>query len=315
MFQQILVPLDGSARAEQALPVAARLARAAQGTITLVQAVNPPSRFMEGVGTIVLPDILDENVPAAKDYLEGIVQTSSLRGIPTVTEVVSGHPAQAIIIAAREERVDLIVLCSHGYTGAMRWVLGSIAEKVARHAPVPVLILHEGHALSTEVGAIPHGAVRVLVPLDGSAHAEAALLPAALLVWALATPAPGALHLTYVVSAPDGEVGSAGEEGARAQQYLRRVVERWQQQWLTEVGASLALPTVTWSVTVADDAASGIIQAAEGSGKGEEVGQSEGCQVIAMATHGLGGPQLWAMGSTTERVLQVARQPLLIVRR
>jgi hypothetical protein len=70
MFQQILVPLDGSARAEQALPVAARLARAAQGTITLVQAVNPPSKFMEGVGTIVLPDILDENVPAANPSLK-----------------------------------------------------------------------------------------------------------------------------------------------------------------------------------------------------------------------------------------------------
>jgi nucleotide-binding universal stress UspA family protein len=87
------------------------------------------------------------------------------------------------------------------------------------------------------------------------------------------------------------------------------------QQGLTESGMSLDLPTITWSVTVADDAASGIIQAAVSSGKGEEAGQGEGCQVIAMATHGLGGPQLWAMGSTTERVLQEARQPLLIVRR
>jgi nucleotide-binding universal stress UspA family protein len=84
MFKQILVPLDGSARAEQALPVAVRIARAAQGTITLVQAVNPPSQFMEAVGTIVLPDILDENVPAARAYLEGIAQTSSLGGIPTL---------------------------------------------------------------------------------------------------------------------------------------------------------------------------------------------------------------------------------------
>ncbi len=315
MFKQILVPLDGSARAEQALPMAACLARAAHGTITLVQAVSPPSEFMEGVGTIVLPDLLDENVPVAREYLEGIAHISSLGGIPTVTEVVTGHPAQAIIAAAREDKVDLVVMCSHGYTGAMLWAMGSIAEKVARYAPAPVLILREGHALSTEVGTIPHGVVRVLVPLDGSAHAEAALVPAVLLAWALAAPAPGALHLTRVVSAPDGEVSSVDEERARAQQYLRAVAQRLQQQGLTESGMSLALPIITWSVTVADDAASGIIQAAESSGKGEETGQGEGCQVIAMATHGLGGPQLWTTGSTTERVLQAARQPLLIVRR
>jgi len=57
------------------------------------------------------------------------------------------------------------------------------------------------------------------------------------------------------------------------------------------------------------------MQAAEGSGKREHAGRDAGCQVIAMATHGLGGPQLWALGSTTERVLQAAQQPLLIVHR
>jgi nucleotide-binding universal stress UspA family protein len=60
MFKQILVPLDGSARAEQALPIAARLARVTDGTVSLVQAVWPPSEFMTTVGDIVLPDILDE---------------------------------------------------------------------------------------------------------------------------------------------------------------------------------------------------------------------------------------------------------------
>jgi nucleotide-binding universal stress UspA family protein len=307
MFKQILVPLDGSARAEQALPVAACLARAAHGTITLVQAVYPPSVFIETAGTYVLPDILDENVPEAKEYLEGIAHMSSLGRIPVVTEAVTGHPAQAIIAAAREDKVDLVVMCSHGYTEAERWAMGSVSAKVARYAPAPVLILHEGHALSTEVGDVPPGAVRVLVPLDGSARAEAALVPAALLAWALVAPAPGALHLTRVVHATE-------EEAAEAQQYLRTVAQRLQQE-LTESGMSLDLPTITWSVTVADDAASGIMQAAAHSGKGEETGQGEGCQVIAMVTHGLGGPQLWAMGSTTERVLHEARQPLLIVRR
>ena len=169
MFKQILVPLDGSARAEQALPVAARLARATNGTVTLVQAVSPPSEFMVSVGTIVLPEILDEEEPVAKEYLEGVAKTSSLEGIRTATKVVTGNPAPAIIAEAIADNVDLVVMCSHGYTGAMRWSMGSIAEKVAHHAPSPVFILHEDCVLLTKAGGAPHGSVRVLVPLDGSA--------------------------------------------------------------------------------------------------------------------------------------------------
>jgi nucleotide-binding universal stress UspA family protein len=314
MFKQILVPLDGSARAEQALPVTARLARATNGTVTLVQAVYPPDKFMESVGTIVLPDILDEDVPAAKEYLEGVAKTSSLEGIHIATKAVTGHPAQSILAEANADNVDLIVLSSHGYTNVVHWSMGSIAEKVARHAPSPVLILHECCALTTEAGTAPHGSIRVLVPLDGSEHAEASIVPAALLVSVLSAPARGELHLTRVVYPAGGEASGFKEEVARTQQYLRSVVERLQHHPLTDAGVPLDL-LMTWSVTVADDAASGIIQAAEKSGKGEYAGQDEGCQVIAMATHGLGGPQLWAMGSTTERVLQAARQPLLIVRR
>jgi len=115
-------------------------------------------------------------------------------------------------------------------------------------------------------------------------------------------------------SSPPGEVSSFDEEGERTQRYLHSVVERLQQHPLTDAGVPLDVLT-TWSVTMDGDVASGIIQAAENGGKGEHAGWDEGCQVIAMATHGLGGPQLWEMGSTTERVLQAARQPLLIVRR
>ncbi len=180
MFKHILVPLDGSARAEQALPIAGSLARATNGKVTLVQAVHPLTRFMESVGEIVLPDILDETEPVAKEYLEGVATKSSLEGIRTATKVVTGHPAQVIIEAAHQDNVDLVVMCSHGYTGAMRPSLGSIAEKVARYAPSPVFILQEGTALVAE-GAVPRGTVRVLVPLDGSEYAETAIMPAALL--------------------------------------------------------------------------------------------------------------------------------------
>ena len=315
MFKQILVPLDGSTRAEQALPIAVCLARATNGTVTLVQVVHPlQTEFMESVGEIILPDMLDENMPTAQEYLEAVAATIGLEGIRTTTKVVTGHPAQAIIEAANADNVDLVVMCSHGYTGAMRWSMGSIAEKVARYASSPVFILHEGCALLPEAGATPQGTVRVLVPLDGSKHAEATIMPAALLASALSVPARGELHLTRVVSSTQGEVNRFQEAVERSRQYLRSVVERLQRHPLTEAGVPLDLH-ITWSVALSDDTALGIVQAAENRGEVEHAKRGEACQVIAMATHGLGGPQLWAMGRTTERVLQSARQPLLIVRR
>jgi nucleotide-binding universal stress UspA family protein len=311
MFQNILVPLDGSSRAEQVLPVAARLAQVTDGTVSLIQAVWPPSVYMASVGEIVLPDILDETVPAAKVYLENVTKKNSLESIRTETQVMIGHPAEAIIAAANAHNTDLVVMCSHGYTGEMRWSMGSIAEKVARHVPSPVFILYEDCAFLAESAAIPHGSVRILVPLDGSQHAEVAIAKAALLATALSAHAQGELHLTHVVSSREKGVSSINEELERTGHYLRTVVDRIQHHLLDDVGMSHDL-TLTWSITMAEDVASGIMQAAEGSERGEV---ASGCQVIAMAARGRGGQQLWSLGSTTERVLQAARKPLFIVHR
>jgi len=315
MFQKILVPLDGSARSELALPVASRLARASHGTVKLVQAVSPPDKFMVSVGTFVLPEILDENMLAAKAYLENVAKTSELEDIQTSTTAVISHPAQAIIAEAKADNVDLVVMCSHGSAATLRWSLGSIAEKVARHAPSPVFILHESYPFPAKAEAGSRHRVRVLVPLDGSELAEVTIVPAALLASALATPARSELHLTRIVASAEEEEESNvdEEEVARTEQYLRAVVERWRQR-LAKAGVPSKMP-ITWSVGVAGDPASGILHAAEEHVKGEHVKGEEVYQVIAMATHGFGRSNLWATGSTTERVLQTAQQPLLIMRR
>lgn len=309
MFQDILIPLDGSSRAERVLPVAARLAQVTAGTVSLFQAVWPPSVYMASVGEVVLPDILDETVPAAKMYLENVAKKSSLEGVRTETQVVIGHPAEAIITTVNAVNTDLVVICSHGYTGQMRWAMGSIAEKVARHVSSPVFILYEDCSLLTEKVAIPHGSVRILVPLDGSKHAEVSIIKAAMLATALSAPARGELHLTRVVSPRGREMSSIDEELERTGLYLRAVIERMQHHGPGDESVPLDLD-LTWSITMADDVASGIMQAAEGSDRGEV---ATSCQAIAMTAHGRSDKQLWSLGSTTERVLHAARKPLLIV--
>ncbi len=107
---------------------------------------------------------------------------------------------------AHGKHVDLIVMCSHGRTGFKRWTLGSVAQKVARHSPLPVLLLRERSPESIDLQADRTHALRALVALDGSSFAEAALMPAAHLITALASPGQGALHLAQVVNLPpDGD--------------------------------------------------------------------------------------------------------------
>jgi nucleotide-binding universal stress UspA family protein len=320
MFQRILVPLDGSPRAERAIPVAARLARASSGSVVLLRAVHTPVEFWPSLVSEpkMAQTIVDTDLAATKKYLAGITTTSALDGIPTETVVLFGPPASTILSVAHSSHADLIVLCSHGYTGMTRWVLGSVAEKVVRHAPIPVFILREGGPVPAHPHPDPARPLRALVALDGSSHAKAALEPAANLIAALAAPAQGTLHLTRVVELviPDGEeIDPEGHEQFlhKAKRYLSSTVEHLREGLVAPAVADLKVP-VTWSVAVDTDVASALIRVAENGEDAEGAGVFGGCDLIAMATHGYSGMQRWAVGSITERVLIATKLPLLIVR-
>ena len=156
MFKRILIPLDGSPRAEQALPVAARLAQASEGTILLLNVVNTTQQAMAyGLGGAFVPSsALENDLTGGQVYLDQLTQRTHLRGMADVErQVVSGNPAEKILQMAEEQHIDLIVMTSHGYTGIIRWLLGSIAERVAHHAPIPVLIMRDGDPLRTHLRA------------------------------------------------------------------------------------------------------------------------------------------------------------------
>ena len=99
----------------------------------------------------------------------------------------------------------------------------------------------------------------------------------------------------------------------KAKQYLQNTVEHIHAELVASPVADLKL-AITWSVSIDDDIAGGIIRMAE-DGKGmEDFGVSGSSDLIAMSTHGYSGLQSWAMGSITRRVLHASRLPLLIVR-
>lgn len=319
MFQRILVPLDGSKRAEQAIPIAAKIARASNGSIVLLRSVTALTNFagysMES--SIMTQDVIAAAAERAKAYLASIAASADLVGIPTTLEVPLGDAAATILPAATVDKADIIVMCSHGDTGFKRWVLGSVAQKVARHSTIPVLILHEHagipHALHPE-GVRP---VQLMVALDGSPLAESALLPAAYLSSALSAPTNGALHLVQVLRFHDIEIYSENKSIAEVREQVIADTKTYllsiEQRLLEGETANLHL-TVTSSIILDRDVAETLITVAEDGEEGEENETFNGCDIIAMATHGRGGPQRWITGSVTERMLGATRLPMLIVR-
>jgi nucleotide-binding universal stress UspA family protein len=226
-----------------------------------------------------------------------------------------------IIAAALSHRADTIVMCSHGRTGFTRWILGSVSQKVVRHAPLPVLVLRDGGPIPGvgTTGAAPE--VSVLVPLDGSALAEAALQPAARLVAALAGTVSGRLSLVRIVDIPfpRPQAGSnipAETIGRQLQQSVHDEAKAYLEQTAARVRGMLPQGSpVSVTTTVRFDVDAGEAIAAAAEGKPDPQGNpSSPSDVIVITTHGRGGLALWAMGSVTERVLARTQHTLLVVR-
>lgn len=316
MFQHILVPLDGSQRAECAIPVAACVARATGGSLLLVRVVTQPDEPLY----VVEPFVLPQEVPVTTDhtasvYLATIAQMKELRGISVQTRVLTGAPAQHILTCIETQAIDLVILPSRGETGLKRWAFGSVAQKVLRHSTAPVLILHESAGLLSNQHPGGHRPVRVLVALDGSYLAETALFPAAVLSAALSEPEKGSLHLVRALPLPEPTSAAEAMSGARqldisAAQTSLQVTEQALRDALQGEGDL----TLHSSVIVHHDVAEAIIRAAEeGFPATSEAEAREACDVVVIATHGRSGPARWVMGSIAERVLDGTRLPLLVV--
>lgn len=143
-IQRILVPLDGSELAEVALPHAQRLAQDHGASLLLVQSIEPVEQMSMEPMTMTMDfqlEISENWRKVAQHYLEGIQQQLEREGLSSDTLVVDGAPANAILDLAEAQKVDLIAMSTHGRSGLNRWVFGSVADKVLRHAKCPLLVI------------------------------------------------------------------------------------------------------------------------------------------------------------------------------
>lgn len=199
MYRTILVPLDGTAFAERALPYAEALARASRARLLLVRAVEVPAAANARASAGV-----DAAVRAAEAHL-GESATRLSESYPVETAIFLGDAAGAVLKETRLRRTDLVIMAKPAIAGdAAR---SSVCEQVIRQAGVPVLVVHAGCEQQAWRCDQPR---RVLVPLDRSHRARAALDPARQLAEAL----DAEIVLLHVIERRERASGAAVPEAA-----------------------------------------------------------------------------------------------------
>lgn len=140
MFKHVLCPIDGSEPSLEALDMAAKLAAEQQAQLTIFAAVDvsraSAMAFGDPMMTAACLDALDSEAQIMLSDAAARVQST----IVAQTAAERNLPVDAILQYASEHGCDIIVMGSHGRTGIQRALIGSVAEGVVRHAPVPVLI-------------------------------------------------------------------------------------------------------------------------------------------------------------------------------
>jgi len=139
MYQRILLTLDRSPLAEKALPHAVALAQACHAALELVS-VGPLSDVQASAEYVVYVD-RDQEAAQCEEYLRRVQGRLQGEGLQVDATVRRGDVTEEILRHADERRADLIVMSTHGRSGLGRWVYGSIADRVLRHASVPVLLV------------------------------------------------------------------------------------------------------------------------------------------------------------------------------
>jgi len=144
MYNRVVVPLDGSDVAEEALGQAKSLAQTFNAPIHLIRVVDTyraqaiPATGM-ALDYSMLAELAEEEIADAQEYISKSVESLTGEGLKADGEVLNGPIAQQLVDAAQPG--DVIVMSSHGRTGIKRWFLGSVAEEVIRRANVPVLLI------------------------------------------------------------------------------------------------------------------------------------------------------------------------------
>ncbi len=288
MWKRILIPLDGSNLAEQALAYAEELAVAFSSELVLLYVSESREKQYHHMHQLYVEEV-------AKQLKERFKKRARVK-----TVVLSGEPAEEIIGYAEKNNISVIIMASHGRSGITGWVMGGVASKVLHTTKVPVMLIR--------VAKPPRKAPRkrllerVLLPLDGSETGEAAVPYVQELISKLGVEVilfgvvAGGRHVRTVggldyILYPEQELELIKTEAGG---YLDRLCQR----------LAARKGRVSVELKVGDDIAGEIIKFAK----------KDSVSLIAISAHGHSGIEKWVFGSIANKVVQVSKIPVLVVR-
>lgn len=141
MFKKILVPLDGSDLAEAILPYVYDLATCTQAEVLVLSVETNPAFEFAFADPSVVGRIVQDLEAQVRTYVAGVEIRLRGMGVNVTTKVIEGPIAPTILQVAKDEHADVIAMSTHGRSGPARWVLGSVADRIVRESPVPVLLI------------------------------------------------------------------------------------------------------------------------------------------------------------------------------
>ena len=303
----VIIPLDGSKLAKQAIPLAYSIAQRTNSNLLLLQVVpeeRTPS-FLHSDKTISSDEEVASLQAQAETYLQRVAQQLNIEGGPSVSYAVAfGRAGESIAQVADEREASYIVMSTHGYTGISRWLLGSVADRVLHLTERPLLLIcppdtQEYESIAKELSELPK-IKRIVVPLEGLPLAEQILPHAKKLAQAY-----GKAEILLFHSIPAFPVILVPVQTANLKKQWLELSHQEAQSYFANLVNELRAEghTVQFTIRVGMPAQEILEYAAEVD-----------ADLIMMTTHARDGLNRFLLGSVTGKVVRAGQLPVMVVR-
>lgn len=300
-FTKVLVPLDGSYFAKQAIPYARAIA-GQEANFILFQVVPKAAAIygLPGTRLLTAEQVQRATEADARMQLERSREDWTPNSTNVEIDVVAGDYAGEILTAAERHYADIIVMATHGRGGLDRIIIGSIADRVARSSPIPVLLIHPQDKKTP--APADRSIERLIVPLDGSDLAAEALPLAAQM----------AIHLDIqvlcvAVSDIPHQLSMVSAYGSAFSQQVYDELLAVGRSDAEKTLASAASLLTAMGVRVSQQLLDGSVAKAIADATSEN-------DVIVMTSHGHGGIRRWFLGSVATTLINHPRLAVLLAR-
>ncbi|MGB0385516.1 MAG: universal stress protein [Ardenticatenaceae bacterium] len=312
MSNYVIVPLDGSKLAEEALPMGIALAQEAvsDGVVQVVQVIPKLSQTFvylpdNGMNSLELHEAFRAS---AENYLGKIKTQLAEAGGAVETLVVDGKAGPALAKLANREEVSYVVMSTHGRGGVSRWTLGSVADQVLQLIERPLIIMRSETVSDAPLAELSGGMPkigdlpqlkRIVVPLDGSPFAEQVLPHAKKLARAYDAEL---LLLRSVSATPPGMIGS---DVALLETRLYEINRNQARDYLKRIKLDLQVEGFKVGFEISGgQAADAILSYAD----------NIDADLIAMCTHARGAISRMVMGSVADGIIRAGQVPVLAIK-